>query len=164
MSRPRSLAALTILLLLIAAPVALATDGGYGNDPCDEYHETRHPECQTTTTTWQTTTSQGSTTTSDVTTTTEVEVTTTTPNETTTTAAQTTTTLQQCADGLIHQPPLCVDPSTTTVPVFDTTTTTTVELAVLPFTGLSSSVLALAASLSLAGGLVLLAVRRRVEG
>lgn len=153
----RFLAPLSILLLLFAIPVALATDGGYGNDPCDEYHETRHPECQTTTTTsWQTTTTQP-------------EVTTTTPNETTTTVQQqetTTTTAAPCAPGLIHQPPLCVSPNvevSSTIVVAPAVPVTT-QAEVLPFTGLSSSMLALASSLSLASGLVLLAVRRRVEG
>lgn len=146
----RLAALLTVTALLLLALPVLAT-GDYPtttpNDPCDEYHESRHPECQTTTTYQTTTTVEQSTTTTQPTTTT-------TPNETTTTGQvqeTTTTTAAPCAPGLIHQPPLCVDPSTT-IPVFDTTTTV-VPLEVLPFTGASTGPLALSAlALAVLGG------------
>jgi hypothetical protein len=156
MSLRRFIAPLSILFFLFAIPAALATGGGYGDDPCDEYHETRHPECQTTTT------YQGSTTTTEQgSTTTQPEVTTTAPF-----VEQTTTTVQECADGLVHVPPFCVSPkvevSSTMVTASAVPVTTQAET--LPFTGLSSSFLALASSLFLAAGVVLLALRRRGEG
>lgn len=167
MRRIAAFVLLTALLALTLAVALPATAGGnYGttttttpNDPCDEYHETRHPECQTTTT-------YATTTTGEQTTTTQPEVTTTTTEQTTTTfTEQTTTTAAPCAPGQIHQPPLCVDPTTTTVPVFDTTTTAPVEvdaLEELPFTGLDTRVLfGLAIVLA---GLGYLALRLAREG
>lgn len=155
---------IAIVLALIALGIVWAMlpagAGDYGNypttsspnDPCDEYHETRHPECQTTTTTEYETT-----TTITTSSTTQPEVTTTTSQETTTTrfVEQTTTTAAPCAPGLIHQPPFCVDPTTTTV-VFDTTTTVAVDVEEqaeeLPFTGMSVELLAGVGLLALVGG------------
>lgn len=149
----RLAALLTVTALLLLALPVLAT-GDYPttpNDPCDEYHETRHPECQTTTT-YATTTSAPTTTTPNETTTTTQETTTTVAETTTTFVEQTTTTVQECVPPLVHQPPLCVDPSTT-VPIFDTTTTPTEPLEVLPFTGGSTGPLALSAlALAILGG------------
>lgn len=141
MRRIAAFVLLTILLTLTMA-VALPAAGGDNypttttyttttNDPCDEYHETRHPECQTTTTQPTTTTTE--------------QTTTTTGQETTTTSftEQTTTTVQECEDGQIHQPPLCLDSTTTTLQVFDTTTAPVDVVAEeLPFTGTETGLLA----------------------
>lgn len=148
----RIFAPTVVLIVLIVGLAAQATGGGY--DPCDEYHESRHPECTTTTTNYETTTTYSQSTT------TEPEVTTTQP-ETTTTVVQTTTTVQECADGLLHLPPLCVNP--TTVPdVQVSSTVVSAAPTVLPHTGISSSMLAAASSLSLVAGLAVLGLRRRI--
>lgn len=160
----RPLTALIVLFMLVPALAAVATGGGYGDyptttthkDPCDEYHESRHPECQTTTTYQTTTTGQETTTTTEQTTTTQPEV--------TTTAQQTTTTVQECADGLIHQPPFCVEPTTTQpTPLAPTTLATTpAGEESLPFTGASTGMLALSAGAFLLLGLGALKVSKRV--
>lgn len=85
---------------------------------------------------------------------------TTTPNATTTVQVQetTTTTAAPCAEGLVHQPPLCVPPTTPEPTVPDPTTTAptvTQPVETLPFTGESSSLLALLSSLFLTLGLVI---------
>lgn len=154
----RPLTALIILLLLVPALAAVAT-GGYGdyppNDPCDEYHESRHPECQTTTT-YPSTTQQETTTTTEQTTTTQPEVTTTSFTQ------QTTTTVQECAEGLIHEPPFCVDPSTTAPPeVPSTVATTPAGEESLPFTGLSTSDMGLLGLAVAGAGVLLLGLSRR---
>lgn len=149
-------------LLALALPVMAGGDYGYPttttgpNDPCDEYHETRHPECQTTTT-HQTTTTQATTTTVEETTTTQPEVT------TTSFVQQTTTTAAPCAPGQIHQPPLCVDPTTTTVQTFDTTTTESVTVETLPFTGPRADlgILAIAGAAAFVLAMILLLSVRR---
>lgn len=151
----RKVAALSLLLIVLAAVPALAW-GGTSYNPC--VHHPQYEQC-TTTTTYQTTT------TVEVTTT-QPEVTTTTPNETTTTVEQqetTTTTAAPCAEGLIHQPPLCVNPSTTVpdVQVSSTVVTAAPVVEELPFTGLGTSMLAAASSLFLLAGLAVLTLRRR---
>lgn len=174
MRRIAAFAALTILCLSIFAvlPAGAWTvedciEVNYDHPDCDQYPTTTIPRCEynpnhpfcTTTTTGQTTT------TSEVTTTTgcdEEQCPTTTQPETTTTVERqetTTTTAAPCAPGLIHQPPLCVDPSTTTVPATSADTTiapTTEPLEVLPFTGVDSGMLALSALglLALGGAMI----------
>lgn len=149
----RRLAAFTVLALLtISLPVL-----GWTLQDCVEVNWD-HPDCDQypTTTTYQTTTTaeattttaEVTTTTSDNTTTTQPEVTTTQP--TTTTVEQqetTTTTAAPCAEGLIHQPPLCVPPPDDTPinPQIVTVPTTPEGEAELPFTGTNLGMLALSA-------------------
>lgn len=96
--------------------------------------------------------------------------TTTTQPETTTTQPEvqetTTTTAAPCPPGFIHQPPLCIDPSTTTAPpttappVVPAPTTPAGEES-LPFTGLSASDLGLIGLSVAAAGVLLLGLSRR---
>lgn len=161
--RKLTIGLVVVLLGLFMALMTTASAGEYGttttgnNDPCDEYHETRHPECQTTTTNQQTTTTgQSSTTTSEVTTTTNEQTTTTQPETTTSFTQQTTTTVKECADGFIHQPPLCVE-VTTTLLIDDTTTTVIGPVPMdppeeLPFTGIDTTLIAAVGLVALVGG------------
>lgn len=100
------------------------------------------------------------TTTTVIVTTTVPEVTTTTQNDSTTTTQfteQTTTTVEQCPPGTIHQPPLCVEP-TTTVQVSSTVVSLPEQL---PFTGALTGMLALSAFAFLLLGLSTLKLARR---
>lgn len=95
----------------------------------------------------------------------EVTTTTITTTTTTQTVETTTTTAAPCAPGLIHEPPLCVDPTTSTIAAPTTTTAppaTTTDT--LPFTGVNDvvyKVAALGASLSMLFGLVILMFVKR---
>lgn len=143
-------AALTLLLILLAALPAI----GWTVEDCVEV-DYDHPHCDqyTTTTTYQTTT-------------TEPEVTTTTPNETTTTVEQqetTTTTAAPCPEGFLHQPPLCVNPSTTVpqVEVSSTVVSAPVVLEELPLTGDWTALLGSISGLFLLAGLGLVSRSRK---
>lgn len=105
---------------------------------------------------------QPTTTTTETTTTTVIVTTTTVPEVTTTTQGiteQTTTTVAQCPPGMIHQPPLCVEPTTTTLP--EVLASSAEASGQLPFTGASTGMLALSALAFLILGLSTLKLAKR---
>lgn len=174
----KRLAALIALLLLTVPLVALATEkvdichaagldgtthyetlnisvnalGAHFNDngtPKAGHEDDYMGPCQTTTTSTSTTT----TSTTGSTTTTTAQTTTTSPPSTEQTT--TTTTIQECPVGQIHQPPFCLDPTTTTVAP-PTTTVPEPPILELPFTGSETGMLVLAAAMFLLlGGAIL---------
>ena len=145
----------TQFVTLTLPEVAVFGQAGHFNEdgtPAAGHEADYLGECIVTTTT----TGQESTTTTGSTTTT-------TQGETTTTAVEetTTTTAAPCAPGLIHQPPLCVDPSTTTLQTASVVPTTPAGEETLPFTGDWIQLVASIGGASMLGGLGLLSRSRR---
>lgn len=148
---------LMVLIFVLSLPIGVSAGGDYGtttthsNDPCDEYHESRHPECQTTTSKGTTTTNSTTSTTEASTTTSTTAATTTTEQVTTTTAATTTTEQATTTTVGVADTTTSVATTVPTVPETSTTAPVTTE-ETLPFTGTPGTVpLALSA-----GGLALI--------